>query len=100
SEDESCCSGTLRKLSNVFSCIFEDCFGTSTQYRYEEILGTDLDNEIEELASTESQPISTLPNDVLLYQVAVFLSPPNIISLIKSSKKFSYLRSNDFWQYY
>ncbi len=99
SNEEGCCSRTLRKLSNVFSCLFRDCIGDSVQYHYREISDYDEDYEIEGLATTENQPIDMLPSE-LLYQVAVFLSPPDIISLINSNKNFSCLRRNNFWLYY
>lgn len=95
SNEESCCSSTLRKLSNVFSC----CFGTLTPHHYKKIDHHDRYYEIEGTLGEESQPIDMLPNE-LLYQVVVFLSPPDIISLIKSNKKFSCLRINNFWIYY
>lgn len=98
--EESCCSRTLRKLSNVFSCLFGDCLGTSPRHHYERI-DYDEGYEIEGLAltTTESQPIGMLPNE-LLYEIAVYLSPSDIINLIKSNKQFFCLRGNDFWLYY
>lgn len=98
SDEENCCFRSLRKLSSVFSCLFGDCLGTSSPHHYKRIDYNE-DNEIEEFISLESQPISTLPNEIL-YQVAVFLSPPDIISLFKSSKQFSCLMGNNFWSYY
>ncbi len=98
SNEENCCSRTLRKLSNVFSCLFGDCIGASSQHHYERVDYNE-DYEIEGLVTTESQPIDMLPNE-LLYQLALFLSPPDIINLIKSSKKFSCLKNNNFWLYY
>lgn len=101
-DEESCCSGALRKLSSVFTCFFGGYIENSAQYHYRGIAGYAEGNEIEELVSTESteiHPIDMLPSEIL-YQVAVFLSPPDIINLIKSSKKFSCLRDNKFWVYY
>lgn len=96
--EESCCSRTLRKLSNVFSGFFGDCSGALTRHHYERIDNNE-DYEIEGIVSTEGQPIGTLPKEVL-YQVSVYLSPSNIINLIKSNKQFFCLRDNDFWLYY
>lgn len=96
--EENCCSRTLRRLSNVFSCLFGDCMGASSRHHYERIDYNE-DGEIKGLATIKSHPIDILPNE-LLYQVAVFLSPPDIINLVKSNKKFSCLRMNNFWLYY
>lgn len=98
SKEEDYCSSTLRKLSNVFSCLFGDCVGASSRHHYERIDHNE-DYQIKGLTTIESQPIDMLPNE-LLYQVAVFLSPPDIINLFKSNKKFSCLKRNDFWRYY
>lgn len=98
SNEGNYCSSTLRKLSNVFSCLFGDCIGASSRHHYERIDYNE-DYEIKGLATIESQPIDMLPNE-LLYQVAVFLSPPDIINLVKSNKKFSCLKRNNFWRYY
>lgn len=98
SNEENCCSRILRKFSGLFPCLFGDCLGTLTKHHYKKI-GYDEDYEIEGLVDTENQPIDMLPNE-LLYQIAVFLSPPDVISLIKSNKKFSCLKNNNFWLYY
>ena len=93
SNEENCCSKTLRKLSNVFSCLFGDCIGASSRHHYERV-DYDEGYEIEglALATTESQPIGMLPNEVL-YQIAIYLSPSDIINLIKSNKKLTKCRN-------
>ncbi len=98
SDEENCCSSSFRKLSSGFSCLFGDFLETSTRHHYKKIY-YDKDNEIEELASLENQPIILLPNEVL-YKIIVILSPSDIVSLIKSNKQLSCLRSNNFWLYY
>ncbi|MBX9786188.1 MAG: F-box protein [Alphaproteobacteria bacterium] len=99
SNEERSCYRTLRNLSNVFSCFFGSCIEDSAQHHYRGISGYVEGNQIEELVSPESYPIDMLPSE-MLYQVALFLSPPDIISLVKSSKKFSCLRDNNFWVNY
>lgn len=99
SYEESCCSSSLRKLSEIFNCLFENCLKDSIQYHYKKISYYDKNTNIEEFARSESQPLSILPNEVL-YKIAAFLSPPNIISLIKSNKQFDCLSEKYFWVYY
>lgn len=98
SNEQNSCPRILRKFSGLFTCLLGDCIGASSQHRYERIDYNE-DYEINGLATTEIHSISMLPNAVL-YQVSVFLSPPDIISLVKSNKKFSCLKSNNFWIYY
>lgn len=98
-DEKHCCFGTLRKLSSVFSCFFGSCTEDSVQHHYRGIAGYAEGSEIEELMGAEVHPIDMLPSEIL-YQIAVFLSPSDIINLIKSSKKFSCLRDNKFWVYY
>ena len=60
----------------MFSRLFGECSGALIRHHYKKI-DCDEDYEIEGLVGTENQPIDMLPNE-LLYQVAVFLSPPDI----------------------
>lgn len=96
--EDSCCWKFSGKISEVFSSLYEKGLEILPCYypkRFIHLEGC----EIEESTSVENHPIKLLPNE-LLYQIAINLSPVDILNLTKTNKLFSSLKNNDFWSYY
>lgn len=85
------------ELTSIFKRCFE-CF--SDDYDYQKIpLYTSSENS-DSLSDDFGKESQIFIINELLYNIAKFLSPSNIINLIQSSKKFSVLKTKDFWSYY
>lgn len=83
-------------LINVFSYLFGDCLECSTQYNYVTLPSYEETDKNEELGNIEGKTINSLPNELLFY-IATYLSPLDIIRLVKSNKQFICLVSDEFW---
>jgi hypothetical protein len=86
-DEEHISSKMLRKLSDVFTCLFGSCIGASTKCNYKKLPSHKETYEIEELGAIEKQTVKILPNEVL-FHLAGYLSPPDIVNLIKSNRRF------------
>lgn len=98
-DEDNCWFGTLKRLFNGFCFPLENCIGDLSQNYYIRIPSYHGDNENEEFLGLENQPIDQLSIE-LLYHIAAYLSPPDIINLIKSNSRFVFLRDNNFWLYF
>lgn len=89
---------TSRKISQGFKSFFKSCtkiFPCCYPKTY-----TTLKNcEMEESMFLKKQFISHLPIEVL-FRIAQYLSPYDILNLIKTHKLFSVFKTNSFWRYY
>jgi len=86
---ESYYDKALKHLSNVCSYISGGCLRGSVLHFGE-------DQESERLLGQDIKPIQTLPTEIVFY-LAAFLRPLDIINLIKSNSHFKFLESDDFW---